>query len=200
MLAPLPVALVEPDARRRAEISYSCSQAGLHIEPFESASELHVLTQKCAVLVHDVGQGLAETLVQLDRVGCWLPIVTYAVQPASIRVAEAIGVGALDYLTWPFSPADLLLSLERVRERGEVVRKWRVDSVNARTRLKNLSDREHEVITGMSEGLSNTAIAKRLQISPRTVEIHRANAIGKLGVGTSIEAIILAFAATRGVS
>lgn len=198
MLETFAVALIEPDARRRAHISFASSQAGVHLEPYESAHELQVLADKRAVLVHDDGQQLAETLDRCDRAGHWIPIVAYSEQPTSTRVAEAIFAGALDYLALPFSPADLSLSLERVRERADVVGKRREDAVKARTRLENLSAREHEVVTGMAQGLTNKAIARRLQISPRTVEIHRANAIGKLGVETSSEALMLAFAATQG--
>lgn len=197
MLESRPIALVEPDARRRAQISHASAQVGLHVEPFENPGELQVLAEKRAILIHDEGRVLVDTLEHCDRVGRWLPIVAYAAHPASIRVAEAIFAGALDYLAWPFSSADLRLSLQRIRERGEVVGKRRADAAQARTKLSVLSGREHEVVTGMAEGLTNKAIAKRLQISPRTVEIHRSNAIGKLGVGTSNEAIILAFTAAR---
>ena len=118
MLETFPVALIEPDARRRAQISFASSQAGLHLEPYESAHELQGLADKRAVLVHDDGQQLAETLDRCDRAGHWIPIVAYSEQPTSTRVAEAIFAGALDYLALPFSPADLSLSLERVRERA----------------------------------------------------------------------------------
>ena len=64
----------------------------------------------------------------------------------------------------------------------------------ARRNYERLSGREQEVISGMAEGLTNKAIAERLQISPRTVECHRSNAISKLGVVTSREAILLALA------
>lgn len=195
MINTRPIALVEPDARRRAQISHASAAAGLHIEPFESARELHGFADKCAVLIHDEGLVLAETLDCCDRAGQWLPIIAYAADPNSIRVAEAVFAGALDYLAWPFGPAELRLSLERIGERGEVVGKRRADVVRASNRLRNLSNREQQVVTGMADGLTNKAIARRLQISPRTVEIHRANAIGKLGVESSSEAIILAVTA-----
>lgn len=199
MLTTLPISLVEPDARRRAQISYACLQVGLFIEPFEGPDELPPVEREHAVLVHDNGQFLAETLYRCDRSECWRPVIAYSAKPASIRVAEAVFAGALDYLTWPFSPCDLRRSLERVRERGEAVGKRRSEQAIARSKLKNLSGREQEVITGIAAGLTNKAIARRLQISPRTVECHRSNAIGKLGVATSSEAIILVFAGSQAV-
>lgn len=197
MLESRPIALVEPDARRRAQISHASAQVGLHVEPFENLGELQVLAEKRAILIYDEGRVLVDALEHCDRAGRWLPIVAYAAHPESIRVAEAIFAGALDYLAWPFSSADLGLSLQRIRERGDVVGKRRAEAAHARTKLSVLSGREHEVVSGMAEGLTNKAIAKRLQISPRTVEIHRSNAIGKLGATTSSEAIVLAFTAAR---
>lgn len=197
MINTRPIALVEADARRRAQISHASAAAGLHIEPFENPRELQVLADKCAVLIHDDGNILAQTLECCERAGKWLPIVAYAAEPNSIRVAEAVFAGALDYLAWPFSASELRLSLERIGERGEVVGKRRADAAAASSKLKNLSGREHQVVLGMADGLTNKAIARLLQISPRTVEIHRANAIGKLGVDTSSEAIILAVTAAN---
>ena len=194
-----PISLVDPDARRRAQISHACSQAGLFVEPFELPGELPVIASRHTVLIYDGGQLLAETLDRCDRAECWLPIVAYAAEPSSIRVAEAIFAGALDYLAWPFNPCDLRRSVERARQRGEVAGRRRAEESIARRKFKSLSGREQEVISGMAEGLTNKAIAERLQISPRTVEIHRSNAIGKLGVETSREAIILAFASAHGV-
>lgn len=194
MLIFSPISLVDPDARRRAQISHACSQAGLFVEPFEVPSELPVRAARHTILIHDSGQLLAETFDRCENAECWLPIVAYAANPSSIRVVEAIFAGALDYLAWPFSPCDLRRSVERARERGEAAGRRRAEGSIARRKFESLSGREQEVISGMAEGLTNKAIAERLQISPRTVECHRSNAIGKLGVVTSREAILLALA------
>lgn len=195
MLDARTIALIEPDERRRAQISYSGAQAGLHLEPFESVQELGSVSDKYAVLFHDSGCQLGAILDKCARAECWLPIIAYAAEPASIRVAEVIFAGALDYLSLPFSLTDLTLSLERARNRNDTVGASRARAAKARSKLEILSGREHQVVAGMTEGLTNKAIARRLQISPRTVEIHRANALGKLGVGNSSEAILLAAAA-----
>ena len=193
-----PIALIEADDRRRAGIAHAGAAEGLHIEPFETAGELHAFADKCAILVHDDGTALAETLDHCQRLGHWLPVVAYAAEPNSTRVADAVFSGALDYLAWPFGPTDLRRSLERVGERGEIVGKRRAEAARASRRFQSLSGREHQVVSAMADGLTNKLIARRLEISPRTVEIHRANAIGKLGVSSSSEAIILAIAAANG--
>jgi DNA-binding CsgD family transcriptional regulator len=61
----------------------------------------------------------------------------------------------------------------------------------ARARIGMLSPREREVLDWLAEGLSNKAIARELSISPRTVEIHRANMMEKLGAGHAADAVRL---------
>ncbi len=63
--------------------------------------------------------------------------------------------------------------------------------VEARQRISALSRREREVLDWLSQGLSNKAIARALEISPRTVEIHRANMMDKLGATHAAEAVRL---------
>ena len=63
--------------------------------------------------------------------------------------------------------------------------------IDARRRIDQLSKREREVLDWLSEGCSNKAIARELEISPRTVEIHRANMMDKLGAGHAAEAVRL---------
>jgi two-component system response regulator FixJ len=74
------------------------------------------------------------------------------------------------------------------RERGE----------EARVRLQALTPREHDVLEGLVRGHPNKTIAYDLEISPRTVEIHRANLMSKLGVASLSEALRIAFAAGMG--
>jgi two-component system, LuxR family, response regulator FixJ len=195
MLQSLAIALVEPDARLRAEISYAGAQAGLHLEPFADASELQIISDKHALLVHDMGQTLTEVLERRCRDVWWLPLIAYAAHPPPVRVAEAVIAGAVDYLSWPFSESDLRASLERARDRNEAFERRRSEATRAWTRFEVLSGRERQVILAMAEGLTNRGIAEQFGISPRTVEIHRANAIKKLGVESSCQAIRLAFAA-----
>jgi len=63
--------------------------------------------------------------------------------------------------------------------------------IEARSRIENLSTREREVLDWLAQGSSNKAIARELQISPRTVEIHRANMMSKLGASHAADAVRL---------
>lgn len=72
--------------------------------------------------------------------------------------------------------------------------------IEARNRLSALTEREHQVLHWLSEGNSNKSIARHLNISPRTVEIHRSNMMLKLGARHAIEAVRLALHANHPVS
>jgi two-component system, LuxR family, response regulator FixJ len=72
----------------------------------------------------------------------------------------------------------------------------RLREVMARSRVQKLTPREREVLAGMADGLSNRLIGDRLAISPRTVEIHRANMLNKLGANHTSEAIRIAVEAS----
>ena len=66
----------------------------------------------------------------------------------------------------------------------------------ARSRVQRLTKREREVLAGVADGLSNRLIGERLAISPRTVEIHRANMLNKMGANHTSEAIRIAIEAS----
>lgn len=111
--------------------------------------------------------------------------------PLSVRAMKA---GAIDFIEKPFEKAALLDALEL----GFASLKRSVDShqraKDAEVRLQILTPREREVLHGLAEGLPNKTIAYDLGISPRTVEIHRANLMSKLEVRSLSEALRLAFA------
>lgn len=65
-----------------------------------------------------------------------------------------------------------------------------------RSRITRLTPREKEILVGVADGLSNRMIGERLSISPRTVEIHRANMLGKMGASHTSEAIRIAIEAS----
>ncbi len=66
----------------------------------------------------------------------------------------------------------------------------------ARSRIERLTRREREVLAGVADGLSNRLIGEKLSISPRTVEIHRANMLNKMGANHTSEAIRIAIEAS----
>lgn len=108
---------------------------------------------------------------------------------------QAMKAGALDFLEKPYDPDQLLEVIDAAFSRFEQdsVRNSRIEA--ARARIASLSPREREVLLGLIEGRANKVIAHDLDLSPRTVEIYRANMMEKLNVGSLSEALRLAFAA-----
>ena len=128
---------------------------------------------------------------RLERMGICLPLVALGESSHPADIVAAIKAGALDYLTLPLRQTDLqrvLMSLEpEAAEYAEARRRV----IEARNRIENLTGREREVLDWLSEGSSNKAIARRLEISPCTVEIHRANMMAKLGANHPADAVRL---------
>jgi len=194
MATHLRIILIDEDPLRRARIVHGSTRDGIHVEPFESSIDLPaMLPLGCVVLVHDHGDAVTKALNHFEN--DWHHTIAYAPDPAPGRVVDAVLAGALDYLTWPFTHEDIAASVAKVFERGASVAATRARARHALKSLEKLSPRELQVVNSMTDGLTNKAIAARLQISPRTVEIHRSNAMRKLGVSNSRDAARLAFQA-----
>jgi two-component system response regulator FixJ len=108
---------------------------------------------------------------------------------------QAMKVGALDFIEKPYEAERLLASVHRALATLDQVSGEAARTEGARARIDTLSPRETDVLRGLIEGRSNKMIAYELDISPRTVEIYRANLMEKLDVNSLSEALRIAFAA-----
>ena len=196
MITRINLHLVDSDSRRRAAVSHSLSGSALHVEPFEGAEELVEQSPREGVLlVHDEGEAIGLLLDHMVRSGHWLPIIAFAEKPTPRRIVEAVLRGAVDYLTWPFDATVLTESVLLAQERAAAMAGSKLREAVARSRIERLTRREREVLAGVAGGLSNRMIGDKLDISPRTVEIHRANMLNKMGATHTSEAIRIAIEA-----
>ncbi|WP_296680662.1 LuxR C-terminal-related transcriptional regulator [Novosphingobium sp.] len=188
--------LVDPDSRRRAAISHLLIGSAIHVEPFEDANELAQRWPRDGVIfVHDNGASVAAMVDCMTRHENWMALVAYAEAPETGRVVRAVMDGATGYLEWPFT-AELVRSTLAAAQLGhDAMGSLRLREANARSRIQRLTPREREVLTGVANGMSNRMIGERLSISPRTVEIHRANMLNKVGASHTSEAIHIAIEA-----
>lgn len=191
------IILVDNDVRRRAAIAHYFAGRDIHVEPFEAVAELadHRASQGL-ILVHDKDSTVRDVTEYLAQAGTWLPIVAFAETFSPRRIVEAILAGAVDYTTWPFDDDDLAATLGNAELRAQSVGSAKLREAVARSRIERLTGREREVLSGVAAGQSNRAIAELLAISPRTVEIHRANMLSKMGAQHTSEAIRIAIEAS----
>lgn len=190
------VILVDADTRRRAAISHALSERAIHVEPFESIGELASSWPRSGtILLADRTGAVEEAMAAMDAALESFPVIAFDTAPAPTRVVEAVLGGALGYLAWPFDAELVAATLDKVERRAEAVGEARLRRATARHQLARLTDRERQVLSGVAGGLSNRRIGDTLGISPRTVEIHRANMLNKLGAGHTSEAIRIAIEA-----
>lgn len=185
---------IDSNSRHRAELARVGFSLGYHSEVYGDLSELSSHPPRDGIIVaRDTPEegGVGMILERLSRLGIWLPLIAVETEPRPGRIVEAIKAGALDYLALPLDPDRLDRCLTRIAKEAEVFGAARRRMIEARDRIASLSVREREVLDWLAEGSSNKVIARELDISPRTVEIHRANMMHKLGARHAAEAVRL---------
>ena len=185
---------IDSNSRHRAELARVGFTLGHHSEVYGDLSELSVHPPREGIIIaRDTPEegGVPMILERLGRLGIWLPLIAVDAEPRPQRIVDAIKAGALDYLSLPLDPERFERCLTRIAKEAEVFGAARRRMIEARDRISSLSAREREVLEWLAEGSSNKVIARELEISPRTVEIHRANMMHKLGARHAAEAVRL---------
>ncbi len=188
--------LIDSNVRRRAAISHELAGSGIHVEPFEDTDEITQHWPRSGIiLAEDRREIVAQLVAHMTEAGNWLPVIAFSEVPSTPRVVRAIMEGAVDYLEWPSTAAQVAAVLAAVDTNSGRIGSLRLREARARSRVQKLTRREREVLEGVAGGLSNRLIGEKLAISPRTVEIHRANMLNKMGAHHTSEAIRIAIEA-----
>jgi two-component system response regulator FixJ len=124
----------------------------------------------------------------------FVPIIVTG-QGNIVMAVEAMKAGAFDFIEKPYDHLSLLEVVSNAFAKLEETGANAVRADQARAKLAALSARETDVLMGLIAGRANKVIAYELDISPRTVEIYRANLMTKLGVRSLSEALRIAFCA-----
>jgi two-component system, LuxR family, response regulator FixJ len=134
----------------------------------------------------------------LHERGVAMPVIILTGHGDVAVAVRAMKQGAVDFIEKPFEKEDLLAAIEAAFERLEAGSGANSRAGEAAVVLAALSPREREVLEGLAQGLPNKTIAYDLGISARTVEVHRANVMTKLGARSLSDALRVAFAAGLG--
>lgn len=197
--SPLPrfVYVVDDDRDVRRSLSFMLGAGEFQSRPFGSGADLldglPELQPGCVLLdIRMPDMDGFQVMEALGQRGVEWPLVVMTGHGEVSVAVRAMKMGAVDFLEKPFDEALLLASLDRafmlLKDRSEKADRRRL----AEDRVGQLSVREHEVLRGLMAGLPNKVLARRLDISLRTVEMHRANMMDRLGVGSLAEALTLA--------
>lgn len=197
------VHLVDDDEAIRRSAGFMLKTSGYTVKPYASGVELlkegRDLEPGCILLDVRMPQmdGLEVQRALKDR-GIGFPVIVMTGHGDVGVAVQAMKAGAVDFIEKPFEKAVLLSAIEEGFSRIDHAGRSRARAEEAQVRLKALTPRERDVLEGLVRGHPNKTIAYDLDISPRTVEIHRANLMGKLGVASLSEALRIAFAAGMG--
>jgi len=194
------VYLVDDDDAVRRSAGFMLKTSGYIVSSFTSGiaflREARDLELGCVLLdVRMPGLSGLEVQQELRSRGLPLPVIIMTGHGDISVAVAAMKAGAVDFIEKPFEKDVLLSALVdgfgRIEQSGHRARLAR----DATVRLASLTPRECDVLRGLVAGLPNKTIGYDLGISPRTVEIHRANLMGKLSVNSLSEALRIAFAA-----
>ena len=197
------VHLVDDDASVRRSVGFMLKTAGFQVRSFEAGTELlkaaGELEDGCVLLdIRMPGMDGLEVQQALQDKGVRLPVVIMTGHGDVALAVKAMKAGAVDFVEKPFAKEALLTALAEAFRRLERRETTEDRARDAEIQLQALTPRERDVLEGLARGLPNKTIAYDLGISPRTVEIHRANLMTKLGVRSLSEALKIAFSAQGG--
>ena len=183
--ARLTVYLVDDDAAIRDAISLSLSLRGYQISQFSSAEGFFDAFDPswAGCVVADIrmpGMSGLELQVKLNERHSILPIIFITGHGDVPMAVEAMQAGAVDFIQKPFRDQDLLDRINQALDKDAGSRRMLAERNMIRKRLESLTPREREVLDLVVAGKANKVIAGDLNLSQRTVEIHRARVMEKM--------------------
>jgi len=190
------VHIVDDDEAVRQSLAFLLSSTGLAVRLYDSASAFlaGLASVKGGCLITDMRMpdmtGL-ELLHQLRAKACGLPAIVITGHGDVALAVEAMKAGAVDFIEKPFDQEAILTAVKAALERGGEGG----DTTAIAARLASLSERERQVLEGLIAGHPNKTIAYDLGISPRTVEVYRANLMTKMEARSLSELIRMAILA-----
>jgi two-component system response regulator FixJ len=188
--------VVDDDDDAREALAFLLSTAGVPTQTYPSARDfLAVAAEACGVVVTDVRMpemdGI-ELVRRLNALGIDLPVIVMTGHGDIPLAVEAMKAGVMDFIEKPYDNEAMLAAIANglaMQSQGRARDQERAD---VQSRYARLSTRERQVLGGLITGGANKVIARDLAISPRTVEIYRANVMSKMRVRSLSELVRMA--------
>lgn len=191
------VHVVDDDPAVRDSLAFLLDTAGLVSRTYDSAMALLAEAARLApgCIVTDVRMpemnGL-EMVRRLAEMGVRHPVIVMTGHADVPLAIEAVRAGVKDFIEKPFDDEALLASVRAALADGAGTAEREGQEAEVRERLASLSTRERQVLDGLVAGHANKVIAYDLEISPRTVEVYRANVMTKMQARSLSELVRMA--------
>jgi len=200
MSSKVKVYVIDDDEAMRDSLNFLLDAAGLEVTLFETAQQfldaLPGLDFGCVVSdVRMPGIDGIELLKRMKAGQSKFPILIMTGHGDVPLAVEAMKLGAVDFLEKPFEDDRLIGMIEAAIRQAEPAAKDDAVTHDIVARVATLSPRERQVMDGLIAGLSNKLIARDYDISPRTIEVYRANVMTKMQAGSLSELVRLAMRA-----
>ncbi len=192
--------VIDDDEAVRHSLEFLLKTAGIQVRSFESAkSFLDILPQvNSGCVITDVRMpditGI-DLLHRLRKTNPDLPVIVITGHGDITLAVEAMKIGAVDFLEKPFDDDQLIGAVRSALNRDADAAKRKAELGDITGKLDALSNRERQVLDGLVAGNANKTIAFDLGISPRTVEIYRANLMTKMGANSLSDLVRMAMLA-----
>lgn len=197
------VHIVDDEETIRKAVGFTLRTAGFVVETYASGPEFLQSAGEaengCVILdMHMPDMDGLEVQAALTQKNIDMPVVVLTGNGDVALAVQAMKAGAVDFLAKPIERAILLDAIDRAFARIDRAESRTVEEAGARRLIDLLTQRERDVLEGLAQGHPNKTIAYDLGISSRTVEVHRANLMSKLGVHTLSQTLRIAFSAGMG--
>jgi len=194
------VYVIDDDEAMRDSLDFLLDSSGFDVVLFENAQSFLDALPKLALgcVVSDVrmpGIDGIELLKRMTALHSPFPVIIMTGHGDVPLAVEAMKLGAADFLEKPFEDDRLITMIETAIRQAEPAAKSEAVAQDIAARVASLSPRERQVMEGLIAGLSNKLIAREYDISPRTIEVYRANVMTKMQANSLSELVRMAMRA-----